>query len=92
MVSTTGRTRPTKRRLARAITIVAIATLGALFALTSAAGAATQYGPYSSKGTCNYWRSGVAAAGHRVSACVYKVYHPTCPGGCGRYGWFFTRY
>ena len=49
---------------------------------------ASSAGPYSSLGTCNYWRYGVIAGGHWASECYF--YQPTCPPEVGcRSGWWF---
>lgn len=42
------------------------------------------YGPYSSLGTCNYWRYAVEAAGHRTEPCHRFP-------AVGEY-WFFEAY
>lgn len=49
-----------------------------------ATAASELYGPYSSLGTCNYWRYAVQAAGHRTEPCHRFP-------AVGEY-WFFEAY
>ena len=74
-----------KRCISGTIAITATAALAALLLTTpaqasteSAYESVTYHGPYSSQGTCEYWRNGVAAAGV-----------PTDPRCWYDQGWYF---
>lgn len=88
-----------RRRISMVIASMAIAALAALLPLTSASAAETAstataasatalarqwYGPYPDRGTCEFWRAGVAAANPGTS--------PVClpfPESDGTPGWYF---